>query len=220
MLSSYIFIVVVYLLLCTTLINGALPWLKVRKVNKNLYVNSTRDYIIVDEYDREIQLKGINVELENRDRPPLQRPTNPKAYINKCPPNLQGYNIPPICQIHAAKGKYNVDTSDYGKDDIAQIRNVGFNFIRLAISWDMLNPTPNYINTQYIDRIEQIVNWCEEQELYVIIDMHEDLYSLVSSIYSLYVYIHVSYKYKTLTKKIYIYIIDITFIYIHILIYI
>lgn len=32
-------------------------------------------------------------------------------------------------------------------------------------------------NTTYIDRIAQMVDWAAEQDIYVILDMHEDLYS-------------------------------------------
>ena len=38
-------------------------------------------------------------------------------------------------------------------DDLAQMRALGFNVIRLPVSWSQLEPTPGRYSTSYIDRI-------------------------------------------------------------------
>jgi endoglycosylceramidase len=57
------------------------------------------------------------------------------------------------------------------------MRSVGFNVIRLCMSWSELEPTPGVYSATYLDRMEQIVGWASEQDIYVFLDFHEDLYS-------------------------------------------
>lgn len=40
-----------------------------------------------------------------------------------------------------------------------------------------LEPVPGVYNDTYIARVEQIVDWADEQGAYVLLDMHQDLYS-------------------------------------------
>ena len=64
------------------------------------------------------------------------------------------------------------------KNEISQLRDLGFNVIRLGIIWDGLEPEPGVYNEEYLGRLEEIVNLCAEHEIYVILDMHQDLYSV------------------------------------------
>lgn len=43
-----------------------LPWLSVRPVNKSLNPASLRDFVICDEYGREVTLRGACIEAEQR----------------------------------------------------------------------------------------------------------------------------------------------------------
>lgn len=65
--------------------------------------------------------------------------------------------------------------------DFEQIRGWGMNCVRLGIIWDGLEPWPGRIEESYLDGIDQRVAWAKENNLYVILDMHQDLYS---SLYS------------------------------------
>ncbi|MEW5980440.1 MAG: cellulase family glycosylhydrolase, partial [Acidobacteriota bacterium] len=64
------------------------------------------------------------------------------------------------------------------QSDFATIRKWGMNCIRLAIFWDGLEPQPGRIDEAYLDRISRLVAWAKAEGLYVLLDMHQDLYSV------------------------------------------
>jgi endoglycosylceramidase len=166
------------LLLAPTCI-AQLPWLTVREVDLAAHPNATRRFLIADEFGRELTLRGACVESEERSFPPYQRSVNPADYDGgACPSNVNGFSEPPICGTDAGKGKWAADASDLGRNDFAQARALGFNIVRLCLSWSALEPTPGVYSAMYLDRVAQMVAWAAEQEVYVILDLHEDLYSL------------------------------------------
>ncbi len=57
-----------------------------------------------------------------------------------------------------------------------QFRAWGFNCIRFGINWDGLEPEPGKINEAYLKEIDKRVKWAEENGLWLILDMHQDLY--------------------------------------------
>jgi len=73
---------------------------------------------------------------------------------------------------------YNQSSDELSRNDFAQMRALGFNMIRLCLSWSQLEPEPGVYSEMYLDRIEQMVGWAAEQGIYVILDMHEDLYTM------------------------------------------
>ena len=170
---------VALLALLPRLSGAALPWLTVRAVDKRLAPASLRDYVLADEFGREVTLRGACFEAEERSFPPWQRPTAPAAYApGHCPDNNGNYQEPPICGVAAGAGKWAQDTSPLSRNDFAQARALGFNIIRLCLSWSSLEPTPGVYSATYLDRVAQMVAWAEEQDIYVVLDMHQDLYSL------------------------------------------
>ena len=54
----------------------------------------------------------------------------------------------------------------------------GFNAVRLLIFWDGIEPEPGQYDLEYLARVRERLDWCEEAGLYVILDMHQDLYSI------------------------------------------
>ncbi len=52
----------------------------------------------------------------------------------------------------------------------------GFNLIRLGIFWDAAEPEPGRIDRAYLENIKEIVRACEAQNIYVMLDMHQDLF--------------------------------------------
>ncbi|NOR74794.1 MAG: cellulase family glycosylhydrolase [Draconibacterium sp.] len=52
----------------------------------------------------------------------------------------------------------------------------GFNCIRLGIIWDGLEPEPGKYNEEYLLEIDKRIQWAAENEIYVFLDMHQDLY--------------------------------------------
>lgn len=167
----------------------SLPWLSVRPVDKVANPSSHRDFVIVDEFGRELTLRGACLEAEERDVSPSDRPTDPNVYANgACPPNQigknattgsgYGYEEPPICGVDFGKGRFMANDTDEGLNDFASARALGLNIMRLCLSWSELEPFPGTYDQMYIDRVAQLVSWAKEQGVYVILDLHQDLYSL------------------------------------------
>jgi endoglycosylceramidase len=67
---------------------------------------------------------------------------------------------------------------DIGPQDFATIRSWGMNTVRLGIFWDGLEPHPGQLDTAYLDRISRLVAAAKAQGLFVLLDMHQDLYSV------------------------------------------
>ena len=161
-----------------------MPWVSVRAVDRALNPAAARRFVLADEFGREVTLRGANLEFEERNLPPspgdgpTQRSTAAADYADgRCPNNTNGYQEPPICGVDAGKGKYLVSGAWESRNDLAQVREYGLNYVRLCLSWSELEPEPGVYSASYIDRVAQVVAWAEEQDVYVLLDMHEDLYS-------------------------------------------
>ena len=76
------------------------------------------------------------------------------------------------------KSKAEGYTGGIERADFAAIRSWGMNCIRLGILWDGLEPQPGKIDEAYLDRIALIVGWAKAEGLYVLLDMHQDLFSV------------------------------------------
>lgn len=117
--------------------------------------------------------------MEQRELDPYLRPIDPTLYKNACPANNWNYQEPPICQVDFGQGLNSsfgtcigfarccftltnfacvlmMFVADDSQNDFSQIRAMGFNAIRLCISWSQLEAEAGTYNTQYIDRIEQV----------------------------------------------------------------
>jgi endoglycosylceramidase len=53
----------------------------------------------------------------------------------------------------------------------------GFNFVRLLILWAGVEPEPGVYDTDYLDRVEERLDWFHEAGIRVMLDMHQDVYS-------------------------------------------
>ncbi len=93
------------------------------------------------------------------DTPPYY-PIDPAAYDGKCPANSSAIATPPLCQ-----------------DDINRMAALGFNSVRLPMSWSLLEPERGRFSEQYLDRVAQVVGWAREAGMYVILDMHQNAFS-------------------------------------------
>lgn len=62
-------------------------------------------------------------------------------------------------------------------DDLVYLKKHGFNLIRYFVNWSMLEPQPGMYNETELAEIAYILDLCEKNEIYVILDMHQDLYS-------------------------------------------
>jgi len=64
------------------------------------------------------------------------------------------------------------------KSDFDRVREWGFNVIRLGIIWDGLEPEPGVYNEEMFRCLDERIRWASENGIYVLLDMHQDLYSV------------------------------------------
>jgi endoglycosylceramidase len=119
---------------------------------------------IIDEQGREVLLRGVNVDgIVDYFRTDLQTPypIDPNAYSGgQCPTDDTSVEGVRICDF-----------------DFIQMRPLGYNAIRLNLSWSLLEPQAGVVSSTYVDRIAQIVGWAHQQGVYVVLDMHQDAWS-------------------------------------------
>lgn len=56
-------------------------------------------------------------------------------------------------------------------------KRMGFNLLRFGIFWHGVEPQPGVYDEAYLDRVKEIVNLAESQGIYIILDMHQDLFA-------------------------------------------
>lgn len=66
----------------------------------------------------------------------------------------------------------------WDESDFEELSRLGFNLVRLGIIWDGIEPEPGIYDEAYLDRIEELLDLCAKHGIYVILDMHQDLYSV------------------------------------------
>jgi endoglycosylceramidase len=119
---------------------------------------------IVDAHGRSVLLRGVNIDgLVDYWKPSLRPPypSGPAAYRHhRCPADDRHVEGVPICWF-----------------DLPQMRRLGYDNIRLNVSWSLLEPKPGHINRHYIARIAQVVSWAKRQGIWTTIDMHQDAWS-------------------------------------------
>lgn len=64
------------------------------------------------------------------------------------------------------------------KGALPWFKESGFNLIRLGIFWDGTEPEPGTYDMDYLAGIKDIVKAAEQEGIYVILDMHQDLFSV------------------------------------------
>ncbi len=53
----------------------------------------------------------------------------------------------------------------------------GFNMIRLTIFWEAIEPESGYYDQLYLDKVKMLADQASDRGTYVVLDMHQDLYS-------------------------------------------
>ena len=56
-------------------------------------------------------------------------------------------------------------------------KDLGFNVIRMGLIWDGVEPSPLQYDDDYLRKIKRFVGLARENDIYVFLDMHQDLYS-------------------------------------------
>ncbi|WP_460685294.1 glycoside hydrolase family 5 protein [Niabella aquatica] len=64
------------------------------------------------------------------------------------------------------------------KDEaFVKMRSWGYNAVRLGINWSALEPSPGSYDSVYLHDLDRRLQYAKEQGIYVILDMHQDLFS-------------------------------------------
>ncbi len=63
------------------------------------------------------------------------------------------------------------------RDFVKGFSEYGFNTVRLGFTWSAVEPSPSCYNTALLDSIKEIILECEKYDIYVFLDIHQDLYS-------------------------------------------
>jgi endoglycosylceramidase len=66
---------------------------------------------------------------------------------------------------------------DFTRADARRLRGWGMNAIRLGVSWRALEPTRDTIDAAYVAKVRRLVRLAGAEGLWVLIDMHQDLWS-------------------------------------------
>ena len=83
---------------------------------------------------------------------------------------LHGTNI-------SDKSKQHDYLSWHGPEEFAKMQGWGFNCIRLSIFWDGVEPEPGRYDDEYLAGVDKRIQWAKENRMYVLLDMHQDLFS-------------------------------------------
>lgn len=87
---------------------------------------------------------------------------------------FNGVNIVDKSDYSAGEQRFYTEITD---EMIAGFIDKGINIIRLGFTWAKLEPVPGEYNDAYLDDIERIVDKFAQNNIYVYLDMHQDLYA-------------------------------------------
>ncbi|WP_028608933.1 cellulase family glycosylhydrolase [Paenibacillus harenae] len=106
-----------------------------------------------------------------------------QSYVSAMQP---GWNLGNTFDSFNATAPNNGDETSWGnpivtKEFIKEIKKQGFKSIRIPITWDgRMGGAPDYtINPDWMNRVQQVVDWSLEEGLYVMINVHHDAWKWV-----------------------------------------
>lgn len=65
-----------------------------------------------------------------------------------------------------------------GPELYENLQKWGVNCIRFIIIWDRLEPEPGVYNEEYLKEIDERIQWAGQNNIFVVLDMHQDLFSV------------------------------------------
>ena len=84
---------------------------------------------------------------------------------------FNGYNIDDKL-LNQKEFRHNLDDDFFKK-----FRANGLDIIRLAVTWQNLEPQPGKYNESYLQSLDKIFDLAAKNNVYILLDMHQDLYS-------------------------------------------
>jgi endoglycosylceramidase len=86
---------------------------------------------------------------------------------------LRGVNVNALGEYHQADPEL-PSTMPLTDADWPQMASVGFNSVRLIVSWSRLEPEPGAFDADYVAEIRRAIDAAEANGIYVVVDMHQD----------------------------------------------
>lgn len=83
---------------------------------------------------------------------------------------LRGWNVED--KVNRGEAALTAVTERHFRD----LRANGFNFARLLVFWDDLEPTRGQYSERYLRRVERILDWARKHRVHVLIDAHQDVF--------------------------------------------
>ncbi|MGW2955728.1 cellulase family glycosylhydrolase [Streptomyces eurythermus] len=83
---------------------------------------------------------------------------------------LRGWNIED--KTHRGEQALSAITERHLRD----LRAQGFDFARLLVFWDDLEPRPGQYSERYLRKVERVLDWAERQGVRVVLDAHQDVF--------------------------------------------
>lgn len=62
-------------------------------------------------------------------------------------------------------------------DDIANLFDWGFNFVRLGVMWEAVERSPGVYNLTYLAEVEKLINRLGQKGIYTLVDAHQDVFA-------------------------------------------
>ena len=86
---------------------------------------------------------------------------------------LRGINVNQLGDYFAADPQLPT-VEPLTEQDFADIAALGFNAVRLVLSWSALEPAPGEVDPAALSRVRQAVGWARQHGIHVVLDMHQD----------------------------------------------
>lgn len=104
---------------------------------------------LLDDLDREVVLRGINARIDG------------------------------LFDVSFDDGRVALETIPaFGRDDLRLVRDeLGMNAVRVPINWSGLQPQPGPLDDGYLERLFALLALCAEEELWCLVDLHQDAWS-------------------------------------------
>ncbi|MCB0977499.1 MAG: cellulase family glycosylhydrolase [Acidimicrobiales bacterium] len=64
-----------------------------------------------------------------------------------------------------------------GIDGQATLARWGWNTVRFLVFWGAMEPEKDKFDEKYLDEVQKWLDWYQEHDIHVVLDMHQDLYS-------------------------------------------
>lgn len=86
-----------------------------------------------------------------------------------------GFNIGNTLEATGGKSETYWGNPKISKEFVAFVKQAGFSAVRLPVSWDQYaNQTTAEIDPNWLNRVKEVVQYCVDNDLYVIVNIHWD----------------------------------------------